>query len=214
MPMMTVFEPLFILLFLAAIITLIVAGVSAFTGRRSRALKILRRLAIGAAAYFAVVVAVAATSTPRVYHVGEMQCFDDWCITVVDAKRTATDSAQMWAVTLRISSRAQRVAQRETGATVYLTDSLHRRFDVASGVPVMPLDAQLQPGESIESVRAYRLPPDARAVGLVYTHEGVFPIGDFIIGENEWFHKTVVTFDQPGHALLGIARSAVAQPSE
>ncbi len=214
MPMMTVFEPLFILLFLTAVVTLIAAAISAFTGRRSRALNILRRLAIGAAVYFAVVVIVAATSTPHVYHIGEPQCFDDWCITVADAKRAATDSAQTWTVTLRISSRARGITQRENGATVYLTDSLHRRFDVASGTPVMPLDAQLQPGESIESVRIYRLPPDARAVGLVYTHEGVFPIGDFIIGENEWFHKTVVTFDQPGHALLGVARSAVAQPSE
>jgi hypothetical protein len=214
MPMMTVFEPLFILLFLTAVVTLLVAAASAFSGRRSRAVSLLRRLTIGAAVYFTIVVIVAAASTPHVYHIGEPHCFDDWCITVADAKRALTDSAQTWSVTLRISSRAQRVAQRENGATVYLTDSLHRRFDVAPGTPVMPLSAQLQPGESIESVRLYRVPLDARGVGLVFTHQGVFPISDFIIGENEWFHKTVVTFDQPGHTLLGIARSAVAQPAE
>jgi hypothetical protein len=214
MPMMTVFEPLFILLFLAAFITLVVAAVAAATGRRPRAFTILRRLAICAAVYFAIVLIVAATSTPHVYHIGDPQCFDDWCITIADATEARTDSAETWTVTVRISSRAKRVTQSETGATVYLTDSLHRRFDLAPGTPVMPLDARLQPGESIESVRFYKLPPDARRVGLVYTHEGVFPIGDFIIGENEWFHKTVVTFDQPRRTLLGIVRSTVAQPAE
>ncbi len=214
MPMMTVFEPLFILLFLAAVVTFVIAGIAAARGERVRAVRILARLANGAGTYFAIVLGVAAFSTPRVYHIGEPQCFDDWCITVADAKRAPTPTAQTWTVTLRVSSRAQRITQRENGAAVYLTDSLHRRFDVPPGTVVMPLDVKVAPGESVESVRVYTLPADARGVGLVYTHEGVFPIGDFIIGENEWFHKTVVTFDQPGHALLGIRRSAVAQPAE
>ena len=202
MPMMTVYEPLFIALFLAAVITLIVAAIAMFSGQRPRALRLLRRLAVTASVYFAIVLIVAATSTPRVFHVGEPQCFDDWCITVADAKHTSTATAQSWTVTLRVSSRAQRITQKENGAAVYLTDSLHRRFDVPPGTVAMPLDVKVAPGESVESVRVYTLPVDARGVGLVYTHEGVFPIGDFIIGENEWFHKTIVTFDESGHKLL------------
>ncbi len=46
----------------------------------------------------------------------------------------------------------------------------------------------LRPGESALAKRRFQLPPDARGGGLIYTHEGGFPIGWFIIGENHWFH--------------------------
>jgi len=128
--MMTIFEPLFILLFLATVATFLTAAVAALRGQRPRALRILRRLAIGAGAYFAAVLLVAFFSTPPVHQVGETMCFDDWCITVADAKRTPGATGQSWKVTLRISSRAKRITQGEKYAVVYLTDSLHRRFDV------------------------------------------------------------------------------------
>src|ERR1017187_10402077 len=120
MPMMTIFEPLFILLFLATVATLLTAAGAALSGQRPRALRILRRLAIGAGMYFAAVLLVAFFTIPPVHRIGEPMCFDDWCITVVDATHVPSGSAQSWKVTLRISSRAKRVEQRENGAAVYL----------------------------------------------------------------------------------------------
>src|SRR5579871_1801089 len=111
MPMMTIFEPLFILLFLATVATLATAAVAAVRGQLPRAANILRRLAIAAAAYFFVVLVVALAAVPPVHNIGDPQCFDDWCITVTDARRTDSSSAQTWRVTLRISSRAMRVNQ-------------------------------------------------------------------------------------------------------
>ena len=69
---------------------------AALQGQRPRALRILRRLAIGAAAYFAVVLLVALVSVPPVHHMGEPMCFDDWCITVVDAPAQRPASGQSW----------------------------------------------------------------------------------------------------------------------
>ena len=192
MPMMTVFEPLFVLLFLAAVATLLSAAVAALRGRRPRALRILRRLAMGAGAYFAVVLLVALFSTPPVHQVGETICFDDWCIAVADARRAPGESAQTWNVTLRISSRAKRITQGERYVVVFLTDSLHRRFDADPASAAVPLDSRMGPGESIDITRRFDLPADARGVRLVFTHEGGFPIGALIIGENQLFHYGTV----------------------
>jgi hypothetical protein len=192
MPLMTVFEPLFFLLVLASVLTLLTVAIAALRGQRERALRILRRLAVGACAYFAVVLLVALVTPQKVYGVGDPQCFDDWCITVVDAKGTPGPSTVSWTVTLRVSSRARRVAQAEKGAAVYLTDARHRRFDPAPGASTVALDTRLRPGESVDAVRRFELPSDATGVGLIFTHEGVFPIGAFIIGENQWFHAAAI----------------------
>ena len=194
--MMTIFEPLFLLLFLATVVTLLTAAVAALRGQRPRALRILRRLAIGAGAYFAAVLLVAFFSTPPVHQVGETMCFDDWCITIADAKPTTTGSGQSWSVKLRISSRAKRITQRENYAAVYLVDSRGRKFHSDPASATVPLDSRVGPGESIEATRVFELPPDASDVRLVFTHEGGFPIWAFIIGENQLFHNaTVVKLD-------------------
>ncbi len=146
MPLMNIFEPLFILLFLTAVGALVTAAVLALRGQRDRAGRILRRLGIGTGVYAAIVVLTALGTQPRVYHVGEAQCFDDWCITVVDARPDRRADSVAWTVTLRLSSRARRITQRENDAGVYLTDARHRRYDPIRDDAAVPLDAQLRPG--------------------------------------------------------------------
>jgi hypothetical protein len=194
--MMTIFEPLFILLFLATVATLFTSGVAALRGELPRALRILRRLSVAAAFYFAVVLIVAFASVPPLHQVGEPQCFDDWCITVTDAKKATAGGSQNWTVALRISSRAKRVQQRERGAAVHLVDSHGRKFYAITDSVAVPLDVQVGPGESANAARRFALPSDATAVRLVFNHEGGFPIGAFIIGENQLFHDaTVIKLD-------------------
>jgi hypothetical protein len=192
MPMMTIFEPLFLLLALTAIVASLAAAMAGLRGQHPRARRILRRLGIGAGTYFTIVLLVAFFSVPPVHHVGEPQCFDDWCITVADARRTTAGPKQSWNVTLRISSRAKRVDQGEKYVVVYLTDSLHRRFDPDPAAASVPLDSRVGPGQSIDATRKFDLPADATGVALVFTHEGGFPIGALIIGENELFHNATV----------------------
>lgn len=193
---MTIFEPLFILLVLVTVATLVTAAAVALRGQLPRAMRILRRLGIGAAAYFFVVLVVALAAVPPLHHIGELQCFDDWCITVTDAKRTDTASTQSWRVALRISSRARRGLEGENYAAVHLVDSKGRIYHPDPAETAVPLDTKVGPGESVDAVRRFELPPDAADVRLVFNHEGGFPIWNFIIGESQLFHDaTVIKLD-------------------
>jgi hypothetical protein len=189
MPLMSVFEPLFLLLVLATAITLITAASWAVRGQFARAGRILRRLGIGAALYFAVVMAVSFVSPRRVYRVGDNQCFDDWCIAVIDAQRAETPQATHYEVRLRLSSRAKRVPMGEKGTVVYLADRQGRRYDPLPDPAAVALSTVLKPGESIEATRRFDVARDAQDLGLIYTHEGGLPIGWLIIGEGGWFQR-------------------------
>ena len=183
MPMMTIFEPLFILCFLATVVTLIVAAVSAIRGNRARAVASLSKLGICAAVYLAALLAVGAASQRKVYRVGDMQCFDDWCITVTGAARTTPRTVE---VTLRLSSRAKQRPMGEKGTVAYLVDAEGRRYDPIPGSGTVPFDTKLQPGEAVIATRLFDVSPDARDLGFVYAHVGA----SFspVIGENELFH--------------------------
>jgi len=192
----TLFDLLFIVLLFAAIATLVVAGISAVRGRGARASRLLRRLAICAVVYTGVVYAVTAFSRQVALRVGEPECNDDWCIAVDNVIRMPMDAIVRYDVTLRIFSRARRVAQREMGAKdVYLMDAQWRRYDpIRSGAEV-PLNTLLQAGESVTTSRRFELPADARGIGLIVDRQPILPIC-LIIAECEAFHKaTIVRVD-------------------
>jgi len=181
--MMTVFEPLFLLLALVTVLTLVTVLGLALFGRVARAWRILRRLLVGAAVYMSVVVAVSVFTPRNVRSIGEMKCFDDWCFTV---QRAVRDTPASYEVTLTLSSRARRVPQGERGTHLYILDSTGRRYEPVA--ETVPFEYPLQPGESIQATRRYVVSPDATGLSLVYLHDRGFPIGWFIIGENNWIH--------------------------
>ena len=175
----------FLLCLLIAAVMLLQSAALAIRGQRIRALAKLRNLGIGVAAYFAIVFAVAAASPRKSYRIGDAQCFDDWCIAVTGAARTAPDIVK---VDLLLSSRAKRVPQGEKGTVVYLLDARGKRYNPQPDPAAIPFDTQLEPGESRETFRRFAVPPDAGSLDLIYTNEGGFPIGFFIIGENDCVH--------------------------
>lgn len=187
MPLMTIFEPLFLLLALLAVGSLAAAMVLALSGQRDRARRIVRRLAIGIAAYMGVVVAASALESREVYHVGDRRCFDDWCLMVRQAVR---DTPSSYLVSLELSNRGKRVPQGEKGTVLYITDASGRRFDPVEST--VPFDQKIAAGASIVATRRYAVPAEAHGLSLVYVHEGGFPIGWFIIGENTWVHGPAV----------------------
>ena len=186
---MNIFEPLFVLLVLVTILTLITTAVLAVRGKFARAGRIVRRLGLGAGVYLVIVIAVSIFSPQRVYRVGDAQCFDDWCLAVVGARWTNAPAVGRYEVTLRLSNRAKRVPMGEKGTVVYLVDAQGRRYDPLPDGNDVPLDVMLQPGESIDATRAFDVPRDTPNLGLIYTHEGGFPIGWFIITEGGWFQE-------------------------
>jgi hypothetical protein len=188
---MSIFELLFIAVVLAGIVTLSLAGLSAIRGRRARAFSILKGVVIGAVIYFGIVSVVSLALPRRTLRVGQPLCFDDWCITVESAERTPSQSEVSYLVNLRLSSRARRVAQRENGIAVYLADAKGHRYSPLPDSSSPPLDAQLQPMESIVTTRTFNLPVEAQAAGLVIAHQG-FPINWFIIGGGPFRREPIV----------------------
>ena len=187
---MTIFDLLFIVLFLTAAGTLIFAAVAALRGRGARAFPILKRLALCTAAYVAVVYLATALLKQVVLQVGEPQCSDEWCIAVERVNRTPKGEVTVYDLTLRIFSRALRRAQRENIATdVYLVDGNWKRYDPIPRGDETPLNTLLQPGGEITTGRRFELPADAHDISLIVGRRAMFPIC-LIIGECGAFHKT------------------------
>jgi hypothetical protein len=187
MPLMTLAEPLFLLLALGAIVFLLAAAGLALAGRPRRAVRILARLGVVAGLYLTTLVLVSILTPRRTYRTGDTQCFDDWCIAVVGSGQERPQDP--YSVRLRLSSRARRAPMGEKGTVVYLEDDSGRRYDPVTQADDLPFDTVLQPGESVTTSRAFDVPPAARGLGLVYTHEGGFPIWWLVIGEGGWFAK-------------------------
>ena len=189
MPLMNLFEPLFVLLVLVTIVTLLAAAIFLVAGKFGRARRLMRRLGLGAGVYFVIVIAVSILSPRKIYRLGDAQCFDDWCIAVVGARWIESPPVERYEVTLRLSNRARRVPMGEKGTVVYLVDTRGRRSDPWPDASDVRLDTMLQPGESINATRRFDVPRDAPNLGLIYTHQGGFPIGWFIITEGGWFQE-------------------------
>ncbi|HJZ70185.1 MAG TPA: hypothetical protein VKE51_00515 [Vicinamibacterales bacterium] len=196
---MTLFDVLFIGLFLTAVASVFVAAGAAITGRRRTASTILRRLIVGSAAYLAVVYAVALASPGRRLALGEDDCSDDWCIAVVESRAVAGTDVATIEVTFRVSSRARRVSQRERGVLVYLRDDRGRRVEAAAGPNDVPFDVRLEPRETVLTRRRFALEKDASPRTITLTRSGVpFP-ACLIIGEaTALLHPTTVTLERVG----------------
>lgn len=188
---MTLYDLLFIALFLIAAGTLVTAVVLFFRGRKSRALTALGKLVLCSAGYIAFVYGATAMSKEHVLHVGDPECSDDWCFAVAGVRRTPMNTVTRFDVDLRIFSRARRVAQRELSAKdVYLVDSGWNRYDPIPAGTELPMNTLLQAGESKTTARRFDVPADAHGIGLMLEH-GAFPFC-LVIGECEAFHKGVV----------------------
>jgi hypothetical protein len=191
---MTLFDLLFIVLFLIALGILAGALVAALRSHPDRARRRLRGLGLGTALYMVVVTVVSVVSPRRVAALGEDQCSDDWCIAVTDIAHTGTGTIDTYTVAFRLSSRARRVTQRERFVVAYMRDGTGQRYDAGPGRGQPPFDASLGPGESRFTSRTFEVAAHAVGIGVVVAREGGlgFP-GCCIIGEGP-FHKSPVVY--------------------
>jgi hypothetical protein len=182
----TLFDLLFIVLFLMGVVVLVSALITALRGNTTAALRRLRTLALVTLAYMAIVAAVSLVMPRREVAVGGNQCSDDWCI-AVDEARQLTDSSTV--VTFRVSSRARRVTQRERFVVVYLRDSGGRRYDPDPAPDQPPFDVALAPGASVSTKRVFRVPRNTRGLGVIVTRAGDVPFPRCCIIGTGIFHK-------------------------
>jgi hypothetical protein len=195
---MTIFDLLFLVLALTAIVTLVAVLIAVVRGRRPAAARLLRRLGVGVLIYFMVLLAVSLLTPRRYLAVGDDQCSDDWCIAVAQATHTPAGDSVDWQLTFRLTSHMGRGFQRELGVVAYLRDSQGRRYDPIGGPDGPPFDVRLAPQQQLTTIRHFRVPLDVRDLGLIVSKEGGPPDpGCCIIGgEGSLLHKrTVVRLD-------------------
>ncbi len=171
---MSLFDLLFILVFLATVVTLIVAALAALRGRGPTALRILGVLGVCVAGYLAAGLLVSLLGPRRVIAAGDPWCFDDWCLAVEHVSRTPGAWDVTYAVDLRVFSRARRVSQRAKGAWIYVIDQDSRRYPPDADASAVPLDVLLGPGESVTTSRVFHVPAGVRDLGLVTGHGGPY----------------------------------------
>ena len=189
---MTIFDLLFIAAFLATVAAVLTAAYFAFRGKPARGSRIVRNWALSACIYIGVVVLVSLAVPRRVLGLGDSRCYDDWCISIDSVKREPSSGQVSYLATLKLSSRARRVSQRENNLAVYLTDDRGRRYGAIPEESEVPLNALLGPQESISATRTFKVPADAQGIGVVIAHEGGFPVRWLIIGEEGWFRKPTI----------------------
>jgi hypothetical protein len=191
---MTLFDLVFLFVVLATLITLVIVVASVLLGRPRLAAKVLALYGVCLVIYLGIIILVSLTTPKRVLDWGENRCFDDWCIAVDDIARSESAMKVAYRVTLRLSSRARRVAQRENGLVVYLEDEQGRRFESIPGPAEQPFNILLEPGQSVTTTRVFEVSSAASQHKLIVAHEGFnsFP-GIIIIGDdNSLFHKPMI----------------------
>ena len=192
---MTIFDLLFALIFISTVVFLVAIIFRALSGHRKRALKQLKSLLLFDLIYLTVVIVVALITPRTILPVGELDCSDDWCISVERAEKYPKGPSTIVQVTFLIHSRALGRPQIENGVQAYLVDSSGNYFASMAVQDETPFSLSLQPGESKEVVRIYSVPVNSIPTGI-HISKGKFP-GLFIINDDQsLFHKkSLMKFD-------------------
>ena len=203
---MTPSDLLFILSFLITVVAILRAGYRLLRQRVAAAKQTATRLAVFIAMYAVTLVVVSLATPQQRLRVGDLRCFDEWCITVVNTSRQprvgdVAANGIFYVVTVRVSSRSRGRRQREVDVSTYLADSLGRRFDVSpsgqgalerTGLAGPPVTSFVDPGGSFESRLAYDVPIDATDVGFVKTSQGWFPFRLIIGDSSSFLHRPTI----------------------
>lgn len=189
---MTVFDLIFILIFLSTSVTLLAAALLGVSGHRRQAVRILRITALGVSLYLAAVIIGSIFTPRRVLKMGEPRCFDEICIAVDSVQMKLAGSNASYTIRLALASNARRKSQRENNLVFYLSDTQGNRYDPLGGELTKPSTVVLPPESSLPIEEKFLVPAASNGIGGVIAHEGGFPIRWFIIGEEAWFRKPAI----------------------
>jgi hypothetical protein len=191
---LTLFDLLFILIFLATAATLLFAAYAAILGRFAQAGRVVLRTLICWAIYLGIVVAVSLKTPRRGVAIGEQRCFDDWCISVervsgLPGAARGDPAGSPVSVVLRVSSEAKRVRQSAPDNAVLLEDVGGKRYPARPAGAQPSFGSMIGPGESYETIREFDVPMNVKIVGLVVRHGGNGPSNVIIGDDAALFHQ-------------------------
>jgi len=197
---MTLYELLFILLFLGSVISLLL---SAFLWRRGASRKILVALASVWGAYLVILAVTNVLRSQKVFKVGEEQCFDEMCFAVADLQTipeqafnpSGIAASRLYIVKIRVISYSRGRAQAEGGLRgrlydgdtyINVSETAQKAFDAQHGESPK-LTHKIAPGESTLVSLVFEVPQQITHPALTLDHG--FTPGYFVIGESPFFHK-------------------------
>jgi hypothetical protein len=154
------------------------------------------------AVYLIVLTGVSLAQRQRVVALEQEQCFDDLCFAVIGSQKIppffgrnqADDGSQLIRVTIRGRNRGHGKPQAEGLLRAYLVDSQGRRWDQLAGLSGNQLTTRIAAGSQVISEPVFKIPADARGLGLVFT-QGRWQPGVMVIGGSDsWWHKRTVVW--------------------
>jgi hypothetical protein len=206
---MTLFDLLLILLLLATVAGVVTAFAALFFRRRALATRSLVAVVSAWAVYLGIGTAVALMTPQHIVSLGEDRCFDEMCFAVMGYHRTPSTNAgkSLYLVDVRISNRSRGRAQREIGRKGVLIDRSGRVYQAstqgmqalspANGMPLPGLDAEVAPGQSLQTKLVFELPEEVHYPGFALGSDLAFNPARIVIGdEDHYLHwPTVVPLD-------------------
>jgi hypothetical protein len=196
---MTIFDLLLIFLVLASVAGVVGALVSLLFRRRALAARSLLAIAVAWAIYLGVGTAIAVMTPQHIVSIGEDRCFDELCFAVMGYNRTPSTNPgkSFYVVDVRISNRSRGRAQRETGRTGVLLDRAGRVYEAsmqgmhnltpANGTPYPGLDAEVLPGQKLETKLVFELPEDLDYPGFALGSDLAINPARIVIGDEDHF---------------------------
>jgi hypothetical protein len=190
-----ILTPLFLILVLAILGTLVWGVFAAIHGRR--ALDSFRPFLFVLVAYVLLLAAGSVVDRERRIALGTTLCFDDWCIAVTNV-HNATSSRQDRVVTagVRISSVARGRTQRGSDPKLYFIDDRGTWYAADQSPDDPALRSQVAPGESF-TTRVHASIPNQRSIVAVRVWEGAWVDHFLPFDEESPFHaKTYYVLDR------------------
>jgi hypothetical protein len=206
---MTLFDLLLILLVLATIAGILIAAGCLLFRRRALAARLLLAILGAWILYLGAGTAVALETPPHIMRLGEDRCFDEMCFAVTGWNRVSSTNAgkSFYIVYVRISNRSRGRAQREIGRKGVLVDRPGRVYEVSSegmravspvnGAPYPGLDAEVGPGQTLETKLVFEVPESVDDPGFALGSSVAFNPARIVIGDEDHFlhWPTVVPLD-------------------
>lgn len=197
---MTLYELLFILLFLGSVVSLLL---SALLWRRAASKKILVALASVWSVYLVILAVTDVLSPQKVFKIGEDECFDEMCFAVTGVQTAPgqtfnpsdTTASTLYVVKIRATSHSLGRRQAEGGLRgrlykddeyINISDAAQKAYNAQHGESPK-LTQKIAPGESVLVSLVFEVPQRITHPALTLDHG--FTPGYFVIEESPFFHK-------------------------
>ena len=120
----------------------------------------------GLGAYVFLVVVFFLLTPQRIVKVGDIYCWDSWCMGVEKVNAVPRGRENVYSVDVRILSDIGRGKTSAEGASLYLLDERSRRFPLQPDPAAIPFDQLLDPGETFNTSLTFVVPSDVSQLYL------------------------------------------------